>query len=175
VIATQRTSRGVKARDLMREVVVTVPQQMTLSGAARLLAQAETSVIPVTDAQGRCVGVLSASTLVPWATNGCRSEMRSRPPPNCAWSDWQVLEDAESPEDEVRHHMKAASPMVAPETPLPELVHVMAEADAQRVIVVDARHRPLGMVSAADVLTAAYADKKDLRRPLYEIKNIERL
>jgi hypothetical protein len=31
------------------------------------------------------------------------------------------------------------------------------------------------MVSAADVLTAAYADKKNLRRPLYEIKNIERL
>jgi len=159
----------------MREVAVTVPQQMTLSGAARLLAQAEISVTPVTDAQGRCIGVLSASTLLPWAANGCPSRMRNRPPPNCAWSDWQVLEDAESPEDEVRHHMKAAPPFAAPETPLPELARVMAKAGVQRVIVVDAQDRPLGMVSAADVLAAAYADKKNLRRPLYEIKNIERL
>ena len=52
------------AADLMSPTVVTIPQDMSLRGAARLLAQADVSGAPVVDAAGRCVGVLSARDFV---------------------------------------------------------------------------------------------------------------
>src|SRR5262245_55009740 len=57
------------ARDLMTTDVVSVPQEMSLQGAARLLSRASISGAPVVDADGRCVGVLSATDFMVWAEN----------------------------------------------------------------------------------------------------------
>lgn len=156
MVATQKEPCELSARDLMREVAVTIPEQMTLTGAARLLAQWESSAAPVTDAEGRCVGVLSLSALAPWAANEHSEGRENNSPSTCAWTDWQVMEDEVAPEDEVRHHMSEDPPLTASEASLEELVHALAETGASRVIVVDAQRRPVGMVSAAEVLTAAY-------------------
>jgi CBS domain-containing protein len=45
----------------MTTTVVTVPETMSLRGAARLLSQASITGAPVVDHSGRCVGVLSAT------------------------------------------------------------------------------------------------------------------
>jgi DNA-binding protein Fis len=48
------------AADLMTRAVVRLPEEMPLRDAARLLLQNQIGGAPVVDAQGRCVGVLSA-------------------------------------------------------------------------------------------------------------------
>jgi CBS domain-containing protein len=48
------------AGDLMTRDVVRLPEEMPLRDAARVLLQKQVSGAPVVDAQGKCVGVLSA-------------------------------------------------------------------------------------------------------------------
>jgi CBS domain-containing protein len=59
------------AQDVMSREVVTIPRQMSLGDAARLLRSASVSAAPVVDEQGRCVGVLSAADFLRWAEDGC--------------------------------------------------------------------------------------------------------
>lgn len=59
-----------QAADLMSRDVVTIPQDMSLRAAAHLLFQNQISGAPVVDADGRCIGVLSAADFVRWAEEG---------------------------------------------------------------------------------------------------------
>lgn len=58
--------------DVMSREVITIPQELSLRAAARLLFQNQISGAPVVDADGRCVGVLSATDFVHWTEEGCR-------------------------------------------------------------------------------------------------------
>jgi CBS domain-containing protein len=55
----------------MSREVVTIPRQMLLRDAARVLHRAQVSGAPVVDEQGRCVGMLSAADFLRWAEEGC--------------------------------------------------------------------------------------------------------
>src|SRR4051812_18643395 len=100
------------ARDLMAKVVVTVPQQMSLSGAVRLLTQAEVSAAPVIDTNGLCVGLLAASAFLPWIASG--SETRATMGREFAWFGWQIVEGGANREDKVSDHMQVAPPLIGP-------------------------------------------------------------
>jgi predicted transcriptional regulator len=103
---------------------------MTLRAAAQLLARENITGVPVVNGQGRCIGILSATdflTLWAWGGDG----------------------DAE-----VRHHMTADPVTVPPTTPLGELARQMIDAHIHRVIVVDERQRPIGVVASTDILAA---------------------
>ncbi len=56
--------------DLMNRDVIIIPQDMSLCAAARLLFQNQIGGAPVADANGRCVGMLSASDFVHWVEDG---------------------------------------------------------------------------------------------------------
>jgi CBS domain-containing protein len=60
------------AEDLMTRDVVTIPEEMSLPAAARLLSQNQISGAPVVDADGRCIGVLSATDFIHRAKEGDR-------------------------------------------------------------------------------------------------------
>ena len=77
------------AADLMSRMLVLVPSEMSLPGAARLLSQAHVSGAPVVDAAGRCVGVLSATDFVRWAQNH-RGEGHSAGGNSCFCQPWQI-------------------------------------------------------------------------------------
>ena len=62
------------AGDLMSRNVVPLPEWMPLRDAARLLRQTQVGRAPVVDAQGRCVGVLSAADFLRWAEKGGRDK-----------------------------------------------------------------------------------------------------
>jgi CBS domain-containing protein len=62
------------AADLMSTHVMTIPHQMSLRDAARLLSRSNISGAPVVDAEGRCLGVLSSSDFVTWARTGGGSD-----------------------------------------------------------------------------------------------------
>lgn len=61
------------------------------------------------------------------------------------------------PLNAVRRYMTADIVTVEPQTPLPEMVRTMIGAHIHRVIVVDGKRRPIGIVSSTDILaTLAY-------------------
>jgi CBS-domain-containing membrane protein len=60
----------------------------------------------------------------------------------------------ELPPDEVRHHMTADPVTIRPTMPVGELARKMLDAHIHRVIVVDDKDRPIGVVSSTDLIAA---------------------
>jgi predicted transcriptional regulator len=58
------------ASDLMSRSVLCLPHELSMRQAARLLAQHEVSGAPVTDSQGRCIGVISATDFLSLVEKG---------------------------------------------------------------------------------------------------------
>ncbi len=145
MIATGKPLLAMTAQDLMSPGAMTIPEDVTLRAAARLLAREHIGGVPVVNGKGRCVGMLSATDLLEaWAAG------------------------VHAADDPVRDRMTADPVTVAPGTPLPRLARMMIDAHIHRVIVVDDQERPVGVVSTTDVLaalagTAGPAGGPDLR------------
>jgi CBS domain-containing protein len=67
---TNNNLRALTTADLMGQQVITIPQELSLRAAAQLLCQSDIGGAPVVDADGRCIGVLSARDFVHWAAEG---------------------------------------------------------------------------------------------------------
>src|SRR4051794_23618428 len=83
------------ARDLMRETPLAIPSGASVGAAASLLDAAGTSVAPVIDFGGRCVGLFGAAHYRRWLD---RSRMQGD-----VVTEWQTAPPATP--DEVCHHM----------------------------------------------------------------------
>jgi CBS-domain-containing membrane protein len=142
------------AMELMSPMVVTVPQDMSLQGAAHLLAQADVSGAPVVDANGCCVGVISARDFVGWADRGEQSAKRGAGPTECFCSAWQLLATESLPREVVSNYMTADPVTVSPGTLIGTMARMMVDARIHRLIVLDQTGRPVGVVSSTDVLAA---------------------
>ena len=140
------------AADLMTRDVVAIPERLSLRAAAHLLAQAQVTGAPVIDETGACVGVISGSDFVRWADDG--APRRRATVSTCVCADWQVVEVGSLPLDEVGLYMTTDVVTAAPHTGIVELARMMLDAHIHRVIVVDARRRPVGVLSTTDVLAA---------------------
>lgn len=141
------------ATDLMSRDVLTIPGHMSLKGAARLLAEARVSGAPVVDEEGRCRGVISATDFVRRAGK----DKSAAPPVDSTgyWADWCIPSNIESlPEEKVAKVMTPDPVTVPPATALAELARKMVDAHIHRLIVVDERGRPIGIVSSMDILAA---------------------
>jgi CBS domain-containing protein len=148
---TGKSILEMKARDLMSEGVVTIPQQLSIQGAARVLAGSHISGAPVVDARGHCVGVLSSADIVRWA------EKSPAAGPGPAARDYCAPWDVQPPEPEgarVGKFMTRDVVTAPPGTPITELARMMLDAHIHRVIVADAEGTPLGVVSTTDILAA---------------------
>lgn len=142
------------AEDLMSRDVLVIPQHMSLKAAAHLLAQAEVSGAPVVDEEGRCVGILSAADLVHWVDRESRPPKRCDGGETCACCDWQLNGLDDVPMDAVSRYMTSNVVATGPETRVGELARWMRDAHIHRVVIVDDRRRPVGVVSSMDVLAA---------------------
>ena len=142
------------AGDLMSGTVVSIPQGMSLRGAAHIFAQFSISGAPVISPDGRCVGVLSTTDFVAWAEKGENASKRRNRQAHDIHSPWQIMDVDSLPEDEVGRYMTADPVTVAADTFLTDLVRKMINAHIHRVVVVDEGNRPVGIVSRTDVLAA---------------------
>ena len=153
------------AADLMNPMFLTIPENMSIQGAAHLLAQAHISGAPVVDSDGRCVGVISAQDFVALADQGPRSAKQPSHA-ECFCSAWQIVNGDQLPEDVVRNYMTADPVTVSTGGLVGTLAQTMVDAHIHRVIVLDRSHRPIGVVSSIDVLAAvaraARADRFEL-------------
>jgi CBS domain-containing protein len=84
MVTATKAPLALTAEDVMSRDVVTIPYQMALRDAARLLRRARVSGAPVVDEQGRCVGVLSAGDFLRWADEGCPGPAEG-PDPTCSY------------------------------------------------------------------------------------------
>jgi CBS domain-containing protein len=69
-------------------------------------------------------------------------------------TDWQVVDVEQLPTETVGQFMTPDPITVAVDTPLPELAQKMVDAHVHRIIVIDRRNRPVGVVSSMDILAA---------------------
>jgi CBS domain-containing protein len=74
--------------------------------------------------------------------------------PHGVCTDWQAVDVASLPAEDVRHAMTAWPVTAGPSTPLPGLARQMLASAVHRVVVVDTDGRPIGIVSATDILRA---------------------
>jgi CBS domain-containing protein len=79
--------------------------------------------------------------------------------PNCVLYDWQVVDVEKLPADEVQRFMTSDPVTVKRETSIRVMSRMMIDAHIHRIIVVDDKHRPVGIVSSTDLLAAlAYGE-----------------
>jgi predicted transcriptional regulator len=139
------------AADIMSHQVVMVPREMSLQGAARMLARAGVTGAPVVDAAGRCIGVLSATDFMNWL----KEEHPHKSGESWMCKPWQIPENGNPIDGCVEECMTKDPVLASPRAKIGELARMMMDAHVHRVIVVDsASRRPMGVVSSMDILAA---------------------
>lgn len=139
-----------KADDVMHRAVVSVRDEATILEAAELLLQNEISGLPVVDAEGNLVGVVTERDFL-------RQPRAAKTRPR--WS--QILLRPALTADEhsrlqalkVKEVMTANAITVGENTPLEEVLRLMEEHQIKRVPVVR-NGRLVGIIARADMLRA---------------------
>lgn len=72
--------------------------------------------------------------------------------PHSVLTDWQTVQVEDLPAEDVGAFMTSDPVLVMPETPVTELARHMINAHIHRLIVVDHRRVPIGIVSSTDIL-----------------------
>ena len=142
-----------QARDVMTERVITVAPDTPVTEVAELLLEKGISAVPVEDAKGRIVGMVSEADLMHHAEIGPEKPKR--------W--WITLSQAELADAYVKTHgLKAGDVMhegvhsVSPETVLADVVAAMERHGVKRMLVMeDGRLR--GIVTRSNLLRGFFA------------------
>jgi CBS domain-containing protein len=142
------------ARDLMTREVVTVSAGMPVTSLARLLADRGISAVPVTDAEGRLLGVVTEADLLRRLA-GAEDVPRTWLVRLFRDPDRQAEHYARTHGREARDVMTSDLVTVEPNATAEHCAHLMEERRIKRLPVVAEDGRLLGVVSRADLLRAA--------------------
>ena len=152
---------NLQVADVMTENVVTVTANNTMSEAADAFLEHQITGAPVVDEQGRCVGVLSASDFVHSKAEELEGDEK--------FGDFQCSRDASGvlSIDQVRHdlvrqHMTPAVQTVDIHSPLLAAAKCMCSEHVHRLIVIDERSAPLGILTSLDLVKALTTALEDL-------------
>lgn len=126
--------RPLTVRDTMQTDVIGIRPDATVRELVQLLAQEHISGVPVITAQGRTVGVVSATDIV------LRAAVHDPHDGTAPWYEFQV-EDIMTP----------GPLMVTPEATLPELAYFMLQCHVHRALVTE-HGQLLGIVTTFDLL-----------------------
>jgi CBS domain-containing protein len=130
------TDIDLRVEDLMTIDPVTVSADATVEQAEDLLRRNRISGLPVVDAAGRLVGVISQTDLLYLAVPSVQALIRHRT------SGIRVGEVMSSP-----------PVTIDGELPIREAARVMDRGRLHRLVAVDATGRPIGVLSAMDFVT----------------------
>jgi CBS domain-containing protein len=139
-----------RAEDVMTRNVVTIRADAPVREAARLLVEHRVSGLPVVDAEGRVVGVVTEADLI----------ARQKAPSPRSWWHW-FLSDPEQLAEEYRKTegstvgdvMTTAVICVDPQMPI-EAIATMLDSRGIKRVPVMSRDRLVGIVSRADLVKA---------------------
>jgi CBS domain-containing protein len=154
----------VKVRDLMNEDVVTVAPETPLKDAAALLVEHRISGLPVCDAGGRVVGVLSEADIL--VKEQGRDDRHGRV---LGWLlDGPPLEEAKV---EARTAGEAASTpaiTIGPNRPAAAAARLMVDEGVNRLPVVSRQGALVGIVTRADLVRAFVRPDDQIEREISE-------
>ncbi len=131
-----------KVAELMRTDVKTVDIDATVEDAITTLADVHVSALPVTDARGQVVGVLSTTDILGALSETTEPEMRER-----------LLD-----ETPVRDLMTPRSRVIAPDADVLEAAREMLHLGVHRLFVENER-RLVGVISQTDIVAAVATAK----------------
>lgn len=131
-----------KVADLMRTDVKTVDIDATVEDAITTLADVHVSALPVTDARGKIVGVLSTTDILGALSETTEPEMRER-----------LFDDTP-----VRDLMTPRSRVIGPDADVLEAAKEMLYLDVHRLFVED-EGRLVGVISQTDIVAAVATAK----------------
>jgi CBS domain-containing protein len=151
---------SLRVSDVMNSPVTTIPDTARMAEAARVLAEREITGMPVVDAQGRCVGMLSATDFAMRELRLARGEG----PLTCGWDQALSAEQQTTAfqmgtiaEDRVSEHMSPAVQTINQSASLINAARVMCREHIHRLVIVDRDERPVGVVSSLDLVAALVA------------------
>jgi CBS domain-containing protein len=141
-----------KAKDVMTRNVVSIEPGATVLQAVRLMIQRKISGLPVVDAAGNLVGIVTEGDFLRRAET---STERKRP----RWLEF-IVGPGRMADDYVRSHGRKVEEVMTPDpqtvaedTPLDEIVRLMEKRQIKRLPVVSG-NRLVGIVSRANLLHA---------------------
>ncbi|MBX3427159.1 MAG: CBS domain-containing protein [Pirellulales bacterium] len=146
--------RGLRVCDVMQRSVVSIPQSDTACEAAARLVAAGTSGAPVVDEAGRCVGMLSSRDYLSETARACRLQGA----PGSAWA----AEDFTP----VRKMMSTAVQSIDAGASLMHAARVMCLEHIHRVVALDERGAPAGVLTTLDIVAAVLAAADEERQEL---------
>jgi CBS domain-containing protein len=138
-VLNQLSSR--RAAEVMTAPVVTIAEDRPLTEAVELMLTKDVKRLPVVDGNGRLAGMLSRLDIF-------RTVMREAPD----WNAFKAQEIEVMQFKRVADILRRDTHAVAPETSLDEVIRIIDDNDIQRVAVVDADRKLLGLISDRDLL-----------------------
>lgn len=142
-------------QDAMSEVTQVVKPCEKLDEVAEIFQQHQIGSLPVVDAFGKCIGIITGSDLVRFQSelagadskisHGVSFEPTPRESDGC-------LEFTPHSLDEVQRYMTTALQTVDPDVPLSTAACIMCEQNIHHLIVLDGSQRPRGILSSLDIL-----------------------
>ena len=154
-----------KVHEVMTTAVVTTTPGASLKDAALVLAQNSISGMPVVDDDGGVVGVLSEADVLAKesaAHEGHRGFMHWLLDPADPW-----LESRFSART-VGEAMSTPAEVIGPDSALPEAATRMLEGEINRLPVVDAEGKLVGLVSRGDLVRAFARTDEEILREIEE-------
>lgn len=142
---------GLRVKDIMNDRVMTVSESDAMQEAAKQIFDSGVTGAPVVNAMGECVGMLSASDFV--GRDAGRHEL-------------QILtrSSAEEPysidvlnEDLVSTHMSPVVQTISDDALIMAAARIMCNEGIHRLVVVDDRRHPVGIISTLDLVAAMVA------------------
>jgi len=151
-----------RARDVMTTPVIFASPEMSVQETAKLLAEHSISAVPVIDAEGKLIGIVSEGDLVRRVEIGTHARRRS-------WWLELLASTRELASEYVKEHSQTVKDLmsvdvvtVAEDTPLSEVAELLERHRIKRVPVVD-NGKVAGLVSRADLVRALASDTHDKR------------
>ena len=140
------------AADLMTAPAITISQNATVAQAIELMTTHDIKRLPVVDEAQSLSGLLSRTDIL------------------CLFSITDVNRSIPSPSGKapgkVGEVMLTEVPVVSEDTPLPEIVDLLLGIRSRRVVVVDAAHRVVGIITDGDLIARVELPH---RKRLFEI------
>jgi CBS-domain-containing membrane protein len=131
--------------DVMSRKVIAISASADMAEAANTLSGAGASGAPVVDADCRCIGVLSATDFLKYESSRAADGSCTH-----VWTgDGDYL-----PRNSVRRFMSTAVQTVSRDATLMHAARVMCVEHIHRLLVLDDRSSPVGVVSTLDVIAA---------------------
>ena len=155
--------RSFAAEDLMTSEVVTVRPGMPVTALARLLAERSLSSVPVTDAGGRLLGIVTEADLL--------RRLAAPEDAPVGWLRRRFRDPSVQAEQYARTHGRTAGDVmtsdpvtVPPDATAEQCAHLMEEKRIKRLPVVE-HGRLVGLVSRSDLLKAVLSPPEKIGTP----------